>query len=110
MPPVSMLRLALVVLIAGSACATGGGGVEPPIDARVVDARSGIDAPPLVDAFVTDAPAVVVDAPSAVDAPGGGLFCSGNGECTVAGECCFALGGPGVCVPGTVFLGGCIPD
>ena len=108
MRPVSMLRFALVVVIAGSACATGGGGVEPPVDSRAVDARSSTDSA-IVDARVAppDAP-VLIDAP--VDAPGGGLFCVGNNECTVAGECCFAVGGPGVCVPGTVFLGACLPD
>jgi hypothetical protein len=106
--------LALALLAVG--CATGGkDGGDVPIDApKLVDGTPiTIDAPgTTVDAHesVIDAPITGIDAPvTTIDAPSG-PFCNGNAECTVAGECCFTLGGPGVCVPGTPFAGSCIPD
>lgn len=41
---------------------------------------------------------------------GGGPFCAGNSECTVSGECCVTLGGPGFCAPGDVIAGVCFPQ
>lgn len=105
--------LAIALLAFG--CATGGkDGGDLPVDApKAVDSSQvTVDAPMhIVDAhestfdapIMIDAPMVMIDAPS-------GPFCGGNSECTVSGECCFTLGGPGVCVPGTPFAGSCIPD
>jgi hypothetical protein len=68
---------------------------------------------------MTDAPAAkmdgsVVPTPDAAapqpDAPPNSLFCSSNAQCTVAGECCFAINGQGFCVPGTVILNVCFPQ
>ncbi|MCX5742094.1 MAG: hypothetical protein NT062_06330 [Proteobacteria bacterium] len=56
-----------------------------------------VDARPL-DAFVPQ------------DAPPSSGFCDNNGQCTVAGECCFSLGGSGLCVPGALQLGVCLPN
>ncbi len=105
--------LAFALLAFG--CATGGKeGNDLPIDApRMVDGTPIIiDAPgTTVDAHqsVTDAP-ITIDAPvTMIDAPSG-PFCNGNAECTVAGQCCFALGGPGFCVAGTPFGSACVPD
>ena len=40
-----------------------------------------------------------------------GLSCMVNEDCTVAGECCFVLGGIGICVAGTELpTGDCLPD
>lgn len=65
------------------------------------------DTPPPIDAAI-DGQTVMIDA--MIDAGQTSLFCNGNSECTVAGECCFSLSGPGFCVPGTPFAGACIPD
>ncbi len=55
------------------------------------------------DAFVPhDAPAQTTDAASA-------RFCTMNSQCTNAGECCLIIGGAGLCSPGTIVLGTCLP-
>ena len=95
-------------------CATGGkDGSDQPIDApKLADGTPiTIDAPgttvdaqeSVTDAPLTDAPIVMIDAPS-------GPFCNGNSECTASGECCLSLGGPGFCVPGTAVGSICLPD
>ena len=103
---------AIVCAALASACATGtntNGGTN--IDAAV---------PPHHDAphVNGDAPvgkmdaAVVIDAPppdAAVDAASS-LFCTDNSQCTNAGECCFTLGGQGLCTNGQIVLGACIPQ
>ncbi|HVK88585.1 MAG TPA: hypothetical protein VM513_30915 [Kofleriaceae bacterium] len=105
----SMLRVTPVLLLA--ACANAGGS-SPPVDSRSIDAPR-IDAQILVDAPVdglpSDAP-VLVDAPPADAPPGSNLFCSTNGDCTIAGECCFAIEGTGFCVQGTPIGSVCLPD
>ena len=47
--------------------------------------------------------AVITDGPQ-------GPFCNGNGECTTAGECCITFGGPGICGPGVIIFGACLPQ
>jgi hypothetical protein len=102
--------LAIVLLASGCAAGSLAGqdqkfdaAVDPPHDgARVFeDAPAPHDARPL-DAFVPkDA------APDAASA----LFCSANTDCTNAGECCIILGSPpGLCAPGVIILGACIPQ
>ena len=100
----------LVIALLACGCATGGkDGGDLPIDAPKIDASQlTIDAPRI------DAPTMsMIDAPimidAMIDAPSG-PFCNGNGDCTVAGECCFALGGPGFCVPGTAIGSACVPN
>jgi hypothetical protein len=103
--------LAFALLACG--CATGGKDNDGPVDAPkaidssnvTIDAPRQIDAPNmvLIDAYVPPDAFVPQDAPS-------GPFCNGNSECTVAGQCCFSLGGPGFCVPGTPVAGACLPD
>ena len=102
-------HFAIALLACG--CATGGkDGGDGPIDApKPIDSNQvTIDAPRMIDAPASiDAP-IMIDA--MIDAPSG-PFCNGNSECTVSGECCFALGGPGVCVPGTIPIPGtCLPN
>lgn len=99
------------------ACATGGSSVSgddvvEPMDAPVQtqqDANVSMmaDAPaPKLDGSI-----VVPDAaPPPPDAPPGSLFCTSNASCTNAGECCFAFGPQGFCVPGQVILGVCFPQ
>jgi hypothetical protein len=103
--------LALVFALLGSACATGtmnngqsDASVQPHHDdaAHVsIDAPAGkMDAAVVPDAYVPpDAP------PDAASA----LFCTDNSQCTNAGECCLSLGGTGLCGPGTIVLGTCLP-
>ena len=99
------------ILVLVAACARGGSGNaddEPQKDApattqhdaptSTVDAPRPIDASPPVDAMTP------VDSVSS-------LFCTANSMCTISGECCITLGGPqGVCGPGTVILGQCVPQ
>jgi hypothetical protein len=105
---VSLTASALIV-----ACATGGqtsNGDDQPIDAAVVrqDANTNVtvDAPVIrLDAGIT------LDAFVPLDAPGSGLFCTADSQCTKSGECCIDFGGPqGFCGPGVVVLGECIPQ
>ncbi len=105
-----MQRSLAIVLLAG-ACASGGvAGQDPKSDAAVEhkDASNIVsDAPAHVDAHVPDA---FVPHDAAVDAASG-LFCNQNTDCTTAGECCVILGSPpGLCAPGTIVLGACIPQ
>ena len=65
------------------------------------------DTPTAIDSSI-DGQQIMIDA--AIDSGTTGPFCNGNSECTVAGECCFSLGGPGFCVPGTPVAGSCIPN
>jgi hypothetical protein len=104
-----MSKATIVWVFAASlvACATGGptAGGDQPIDAAVApqdsssvqpdDAAVAHDAPVSQDAQVSQLP----DAGSG--SGGGGLFCATNSDCTVSGECCVNLGGPGFCAAGT---------
>jgi hypothetical protein len=107
MMPASLRALVLGWLVVGCANAGNGGSdaaTQPPIDSgarvdapRVIpDGPTMIDGPPPPDAMI--------------DAPPGGLFCQSNNQCTVSGECCVMVGGPdGICAPGDVILGICLP-
>lgn len=104
-----MARSAWIFLLV-AACARGGSGNgddQPQKDAPTTqqhDASPPVDAPHGVDA------SVMVDANMPIDAASS-LFCTANAMCTIAGECCITLGGPnGVCGPGTVILGQCVPQ
>ncbi len=102
--------LALMVCSCANAGNPGSGGDDmPKIDASVKhdSSTSQPDTPPPIDASI-DSQQIMIDA--AIDSGTTGPFCNGNSECTVAGECCFTLGGPGFCVPGTPFAGSCIPN
>jgi len=98
-----------------AACATGGsgGGGDGPADAAV--SRQDSSSIVQVDAAVRDA-AVQQDAQVSQVTPdaatgSGGLFCADNTTCTVAGECCVNLGGPGFCSPvSPIGNSTCIPD
>lgn len=107
---IRMLALALLVC----SCATGGkdGGNDQPVDAAVtptdsnqvsVDGRV-TDAAPMGDAATPDSNTSMT--PDASTGP----FCNGNSECTVSGECCVTVGGPGFCAPGTPVGNLCLPD
>lgn len=112
--------LALAALVGCAAGAEGTG--EEQIDARRVDGAV-VDGPVtnpdgpvsqpdarLVDARLVDAPGSQPDAPIALP-DGGGLFCTTSAECTIAGQCCFSLGGPGFCIDGTEQIPGlCLPN
>jgi len=105
------LALALMVCSCANAGNPGtGGDDQPKIDAAVKhdSGTSQPDTPPPIDAPGPDSTPVTVDA--MIDAGAMSLFCNGNNECTVAGECCFSLSGPGFCVPGTPVFGACLPD
>ena len=94
----------LAFALLASGCATAGnGGTDLPADApKPVDSSQVTSDAPRFDAPI-DAP---IDAmPDA--GPGGD--CTTNPECTFPGECCFTIGGPGICVPGDVLLGTCFP-
>jgi hypothetical protein len=82
---------------------------QPKIDAAVKhdSNTSQPDTPPPIDGSIDSTP-IMIDA--AIDSGTTSLFCNGNSECTVAGECCFSLSGPGFCVPGQVIFGTCLPD
>lgn len=110
--------LALAALVGCAAGAEGTG--EEQIDARRVDGAV-VDGPvnPNPDAQVSQPDARLVDAPvSQPDAPiglpdgGTGLFCTTTAECTIAGQCCFTLGGgTGFCVAGSEPIPGfCVPN
>jgi hypothetical protein len=110
-----MPKATLVCVWLLAACATGGpqdtgGSVDAAVshsDASGVthnDARL-VDAPASADAQLEQLPA------DAGTGSGGGLFCSVNSDCTVSGECCVNLGGPGFCAPGTAIGPSiCFPD
>ena len=78
---------------------------------------NGNDAPQHNDAPISHPDGPAIDAPLAdssladttADGPDN-LFCSSNPECTNSGECCISFGGPGVCGPGVVVFGICVPQ
>lgn len=104
---------ALVCAVLLGACATGGSTTptDAPAGMHQQDGNSNVvpDAPPVKmdaqvmppDAFVPQDAAVPVDS---------AIFCTDNSQCTNAGECCFILSSPpGLCTPGTVIAGTCLP-
>jgi hypothetical protein len=95
-------------------CAAAGSAEESQTDAAVNvhhDAHvTPLDSPKQIDASFGDG-AIPIDASVVMpDSGGEPLICTDNSQCTNAGDCCFTLGGPGFCVPGTIFLGACIPN
>jgi hypothetical protein len=105
----------ITLLVLAFACATGGqsdtldaGDTSGKKDASVSVKQDG-GAPPPSDAR-PDGSVVVQDAFVPQDAPPSSLFCMAHTECTVSGECCVSLGGPGFCAPGSVVLGVCFPE
>lgn len=62
------------------------------------------------DASLLDVTLPTID--SAIVIPdGGGIFCTTSAQCTMAGTCCFSLGGMGLCIPGTEPIPGvCLPN
>jgi hypothetical protein len=105
--------MALAIALLGSACATGTtnyGQTDASVQPHHEDAShvtadapvSKMDAAVVPDAFVPqDAP------PDAASA----LFCTADSQCTNSGECCITLGGSsGLCGPGVVLLGVCVPQ
>jgi hypothetical protein len=104
-----------------AACATGGnpnseGKVDALVDNRdapggPVDASTPDAAGSLPDAFVSpDAFVPPIDGfVPPPDSPMSSLFCTANNQCTNDGECCFTIEGQGLCVPGTVLFGTCVP-
>lgn len=102
------------------ACATAGGDDDddgtPSVDATAPRPDASVspwpDARPPADArppnMFVDANVSIADAGISVG-DGGGLFCTDSSMCTEAGTCCFSLGGPGFCVPGTEIGGVCFP-
>ena len=106
----ALRSVALALLVWGCANAgnpgTGPGDDAPKIDAAVPHDGHQTDTPPPLDAPMIDAP---LAADAAADASTMGGFCAVNGDCTTTGECCFAISGAGLCVPGTVIGSGCLP-
>ena len=111
-----MSKATIVCVWLLAACATGGsnggGGSGDQIDAAVQQDSSTVvpaDAAVSADAAVTH-DAQTSQTPDA-GSGSGGLFCTSNTDCTVAGECCVNLGGPGFCAAGTpVGNSICFPD
>jgi hypothetical protein len=100
-----------LLLISIAACAQGTtGGDDDTTDASAgADAHKFPDAGPTPDAFQFPDAAPIVDAalPPGADS---GLFCSTEGDCPAADDCCFYLiSPPGFCVVGEVQLGVCLP-
>lgn len=109
-----------------AACATAGDGTGGDDDGNVnVDANAPRpdasvspwpDARPFADARQMNFPVDAnqggsADAPIGGTSDGGGLFCTSTAQCSsMPGTCCFSLGGPGFCVPGTEVGGICIPE
>jgi hypothetical protein len=110
-PVCALVGIALVVNCAQGSRPQLGDDDDPMHDASTQpDGRNSVtDAPPpMADAAPPpDATVLPPDAPP--DAPVSQLFCTQNSECTNAGECCFTVGGAGLCVPGTVLGGICFP-
>jgi hypothetical protein len=112
-----MSKATIVCVLLMAACATGGESGNEPADAAVTrvdannvvtpDAWVRLDSGVGADAQVSQLP----DAGTGSGSGSGGLFCTANSNCTVAGECCVTLGGPqGFCAPGVVVLGQCVPQ
>lgn len=108
----------VALLVLAIACATGGqsGTGDAAVDTTgtvkmdgsvIVNMDSNISTLP--DAK-TDGSIVVQDAFVQPDAPPNSLFCQTNSQCTMAGQCCFAINGQGFCVNGTVILNVCFPQ
>lgn len=103
-----------VLLLLLCACASAGSGNDdvspdppdasgalsfPDANLTLPDAAPPVDARPVVPDAMTR---------SGADA---GLICNDSSTCTDPGTCCFSLGGPGFCVPGTEAIPGvCIPE
>lgn len=121
--------LAFVALIWLAACASAGDGDDDSIGGGGPDAS--ISSPDAPTGGFPDAPtggfpdaaplpgtpdaAPLPGTPDAAPLPGTpdaapGLFCNSNADCTVAGECCVNLGGPGFCAPGTEIGDLCLPQ
>ena len=104
---------ALVWAVLLGACAHGGTSepTDAPISSHNEDAPSNIN----VDAPVSrmDASTVIPDAFVPQDAAtpiDSAIFCSSNSQCTNAGECCLIISQPpGLCTPGTIIGGVCLP-
>lgn len=104
------VSIALCVCSCANAGGNGpGGGDDAPRTDAAVKYDAGVthpDTPPPLDASID----ATIAADAAPDGPSG-PFCSTNGQCTVAGECCVTLGGPtGFCAPGTILAGQCFPQ
>lgn len=105
---------ALVYAALVAACASASQQGLPPDAAGVTphhdDASSVAADAPNVKMDATIIPDAFVPHDAAVDAASA-LFCSANSECTNSGECCIILGSPpGICGPGVIIAGTCIPQ
>lgn len=109
-------RWALVYAVFVVACATGGanGGSGDDVNAQD-DAAVNVRMDSNVS-MLPDAPKVKLDGgvpiPDAFVAPdaASGPFCMNNSQCTMAGQCCFAINGNGICVDGVVIANVCFPQ
>ena len=112
-PRLARTRSILAALSAGLAiatvvaCAQGSSGSdddgETRVDARRIDARTGIDARN-ADAMTVVVDARPVDASSPIDSGGmSGGPCTANTDCHAPGECCFL--GTMTCTPGMIIPG-----
>jgi len=104
---------ALVYAALVGACASAGNNQPPdapPVTSHHDDA--GVNVVPDAPSVKMDAAVPMVDAFVPQDAPvDSAIFCSANSQCTNAGECCIILGSPpGLCGPGVIIGGTCIPQ
>jgi len=110
-------RWALVYAVFVVACATGGsnggGGGGDDVNGHedaAVNTPKDSNVSMLPDAKKMDASIPIPDAFVAMPDAASGPFCMNNSQCTMAGQCCFAINGNGICVNGVVIANVCFPQ
>jgi hypothetical protein len=105
----SIARFLWLAAVSGCAVATSASvGNDAAVDHKDAHVVVTIDSPRAIDASPLQDSSPLIDAPPPDAAPEP-LICNSNPECTTPGDCCFSLGGPGFCVPGTIVITVCVP-